>query len=68
MPNSPVIVINTSPLIALIAALGSLDILDSLYEKVVVPLAVCEEILKGGKQDFAVSEFQKAKWLSKEKM
>jgi predicted nucleic acid-binding protein len=66
MPNSPVIVINTSPLIALIAALGSLDILDSLYEKVVVPLAVCEEILKGGKQDFAVSEFQKAKWLSKE--
>ncbi|MDB9315707.1 DUF3368 domain-containing protein [Spirulina sp. CS-785/01] len=66
MPNSPVIVINTSPLIALIAALGSLDILDSLYEKVVVPLAVCEEILKGGKQDFAVSEFQEAKWLSKE--
>ena len=66
MPKSQVIVINTSPLISLVAALGNLEILDSLYEEVVVPFAVCEEILKGGQTNFAVSAFQKARWLNKQ--
>lgn len=66
MPKSQVIVINTSPLIALVAALGNLEILDSLYEEVVIPFAVCEEILKGGKTNFAVSAFEKARWLNKQ--
>ena len=37
MPGSKSIVTNTSPLIALAAGLGSLDILTELYERVVVP-------------------------------
>lgn len=67
MPKSQVIVINTSPLISLVAALGNLEVLESLYEEVIVPFAVGEEILKGGKNNFAVSEFQKATWLTKQK-
>lgn len=38
------IVINTSPLISLMAAMGDLEILNMLYNKVLVPFEVCEEI------------------------
>jgi len=37
MPETNKIVINTGPLLALIAGLGDLKILNSLYEQVVVP-------------------------------
>ena len=59
------IVINTSPLIALVAALDDLKILESLYSEVLVPLEVCQEILTGGGTNFAVAEFQAATWLQK---
>lgn len=41
------IVINTAPLIALVAALGNLTILQSLYTQVLVPFEVGQEILAG---------------------
>jgi predicted nucleic acid-binding protein len=45
----PDLVINTGPIIALTAALGSLQILDKLYENALVPLEVYSELLAGGK-------------------
>ncbi|NEP90721.1 MAG: DUF3368 domain-containing protein [Okeania sp. SIO2C2] len=65
MPNPQKIVINTSPLIALIAAVNDLTILQSLYSEVHVPLEVCQEILAGGTNNFAVAEFQADTWLQK---
>ena len=63
MPDTQKIVINTSPLISLIAAWGSLDRLQSLYQEVWVPVEVRQEILKGGVNNFGVAEFQVANWL-----
>jgi len=65
MPNSKRIVINTGPLLALIAGMENLDILDSLYEQVVVPFEVCEEILSGGSASFGIREFIAADFLVK---
>lgn len=48
MPETERIVINTAPLIAIVAALGDLTILQSLYTQVLVPFKVCQEILTGG--------------------
>jgi predicted nucleic acid-binding protein len=64
MPKTTQIVINTSPLIALVAALEDLKVLH-LYTEVLVPFEVCQEILSGGISGFAVNEFQAATWLQK---
>ncbi len=66
MPKPEKIVINTSPLIALVAALGDLMILQLLYKKVLVPYEVSQEIITGGKTNFAVTEFNTATWLTRE--
>ncbi|MGK7897956.1 MAG: hypothetical protein AB4372_31150 [Xenococcus sp. (in: cyanobacteria)] len=66
MPNKDKIVINTSPLIALIAALNDLTILQFLYQEVFVPWEVCQEILTGGKTNFGITEFNNATWLRKQ--
>jgi len=66
MHNQKSIVINTGPIIALVAALGDLAVLKSLYKDVFVPFEVCSEILQGGSSSFAVNEFQDAEWLSKQ--
>ena len=55
MPETQRIVINTAPLIALVAALGDLTVLPSLYTQVFVPFEVCQEILAGGSSGFAVA-------------
>jgi len=59
------IVINTGPLIALVAATGDLAILRGLYSRIVVPYEVCREISAGGHSGFAVSEFHEASFLEK---
>jgi predicted nucleic acid-binding protein len=55
------IVINTAPLLALIAALGELEILKTLFSKVIVPNEVCLEICcessKFGADVFAADTF-----------
>jgi len=64
MPDqSRVVVTNTTPLIALTAATGSLDILRTLYTRVIVPYEVAEEIKAGGKQAFGLDVFEQATWL-----
>jgi predicted nucleic acid-binding protein len=65
MPDSKEIVINTSPLLALSAALGDLSLLQSLYQQVFVPFEVCQEIEKGGLSGFSVAEFKAASFLYK---
>jgi predicted nucleic acid-binding protein len=66
MPETQRIVINTSPLIALVSALGDLSVLQSLYTQVLVPFEVCQELLAGGFSEFAVKEFEAAHWLQKQ--
>lgn len=66
MPEPDTIVTNTSPLIALVAAWGDLSPLAALYEQILVPFEVCQEMHKGGSHNFAVAEFQRATWLNKQ--
>jgi predicted nucleic acid-binding protein len=66
MPETESLVINTAPLIAIVAALGDLTVLQSLYTQVLVPFEVCQEILVGGSSGFAVAEFEAATWLQKQ--
>lgn len=65
MPNTENIVINTGPIIALVAALDELKVLSSLYRKVLVPFEVIVELHAGGPKGFAVGEFEDAIWLVK---
>lgn len=65
MPNRGRLVITTGPLLALIAACGDLRLLSALYQEVVVPLEVCQEIEEGGSTGFGLREFQQAVWLKK---
>lgn len=65
MPSAGEIVINTRPLIALMAALDDLEILRALYRKVFVPFEVCEEIYAGGAEGFGIEAFEQADWLHK---
>ncbi|WP_392435842.1 DUF3368 domain-containing protein [Chlorogloeopsis fritschii PCC 9212] len=65
MPKTEKIVINTAPLISIVAALGDLEVLRSLYAQVLVPFEVCQEIIAGGTSGFAVPEFEAANWLEK---
>jgi predicted nucleic acid-binding protein len=64
MPETQEIVINTSPIIALVAAIGNLSVLQ-IYRKVWVPFEVGLEIAAGGTAQFALAEFNAAHWLQK---
>ena len=65
MPECQSIVINTSPILALSAALGDLKVLQTLYKEVFVPFEVCQEIDAGGLCGFSVAEFKAAHFLHK---
>ncbi len=59
MPDqTKVVVTNTTPLIALTAATGSLEIRRAVYAAVVVPYEVAQEIKAGGKESFGLDIFQ----------
>ncbi len=60
------LVINTTPLLSLLAGLGNLDVLPFLYSRVYVPFEVCQEILVGGKSSFGVDAFVRDTWLAKQ--
>ena len=63
MPD--IIVINTGPIISIVAATGSLDILNRLYKDVYVPYEVCREIAENSSRTFAQKEFNEALFLKK---
>lgn len=63
MPETNQIVINTGPILALIAATENLSVLNLLYKKVYVTYEVAEEILKGGISNFGVKEYKQATFL-----
>ena len=64
MPDqAQTLVTNTTPLIALTAATGGLEVLHQLYSRVVVPYEVAEEIKAGGRDAFGVEVFKSASWL-----
>ncbi len=65
MPETDAIVVNTGPLLALIAGWGELKILNRLYARVVVPFEVREEVLAGGSTGFGVDVFEDAGFLIK---
>jgi len=64
MPETSEVVINTGPLIALVAATGDLRVLE-IYRQVWVPFEVNQEIAAGGGAQFALAEFETAHWLQK---
>lgn len=57
------LVSNTTPLIALTAATGSLDVLRHLYDRVIVPLEVAQELLAAGSEAVGATAFRQAHWL-----
>lgn len=61
--SNKTIVTNTSPLIGLIAAWGGLQPLEALYQSVIVPKEVSDELLHGGASQFGVEEFEAASFL-----
>lgn len=63
LERAKVVVSNTTPLIALTAALGSLDVLQFLYARVVVPFEVAQEVRAGGAFSAGVDTFESATWL-----
>lgn len=63
MHERKALVTNTTPLIALAAALGSLEVLKFLYVRVVVPLEVAQEVRAGGRFSFGVDVFESSPWL-----
>ena len=54
MPKTKELVINTGPLLALIAGVGDLLLLELLYKRVLVSFEVCQEIKAGGASGFGV--------------
>ena len=65
MPETRSIVINTTPLIALSAAMGSLDVLKVMYDRVIVPKEVVDELHAGGQEAMGWAEFQAANWIER---
>lgn len=58
-------VINTSPLLALIAAIGDLSLLKHAYTQVLVPYAVAQEVMAAGQLGFGVEAFMADQYLSR---
>lgn len=65
MPEKSEIVINTSPLIALIAGLGNLEILRHVFTTVYVPCEVIEEICIKSNRKFGADVINNDNWLKK---
>lgn len=63
MPEERILVINTTPLIALGVGLGSFEILRLLFGRVIVPYEVHQELLAAGEQAPGVAAFLAADWL-----
>jgi len=65
MHETQELVINTGPIIALVAGTGDLQILQ-IYRHVYVPFEVAQELLVANASRFAATEFMAATWLEKQ--
>ena len=65
MPETEEVVVNTGPLIALIAGLGDLSVLKALYRRVLVPFEVCREMECGGASGFGIHECRRSDFIEK---
>lgn len=63
--RSSAIVVNTSPIVALIAGIGDLTLLNKLYDKVIVPFEVCNEITVENNLRFGAEIFDSVNWIEK---
>ncbi len=63
LDQAKVVVTNTTPLIALTAAMGNVEVLRVLYDRVIVPYEVAQEIRAGGKEGFGLEVFEQSGWL-----
>jgi DNA phosphorothioation-dependent restriction protein DptG len=59
------IVINTGPLIALVAGFGDLSILQKIYDRVIVPYEVTKEMLAKDTEGYDAKAFTRNEWLDK---
>ncbi len=57
-----VVIVNTTPIIALTLA-GQLDLMRQLYTRVLIPPTVRAEIVAGGTRQVGVTEFEAASWI-----
>lgn len=63
MPDRPrLVVVNTTPVIAL-SLIGQFDLLRKLYDRVVAPAAVQDEVFAGGAAGIGMREMREANWL-----
>lgn len=62
-----IVVSNSSPLIGL-SAIGRIDLLKSLYQKIYVPEDVYEEAGESGEQRTRADEIKNATWIEKRKV
>lgn len=65
MPDTRQIVVNTGPIIVLVAGTGSLDVLRFLYGTIYIPFEVEQEIVVRNATMFGALEFQAAEWLTR---
>ena len=63
MHETEELVINTGPLLAIIAGIGDLSFLDEIYKRVLVSFEVSEEIKAGGSSGFGLTEFKEHSYL-----
>ncbi len=61
------VIINSSPLITLFGS-NQQDLLPQLFEEIIVPDAVWQEIVDGGYHDTAATEIPKMSWLTRKKL
>lgn len=67
MPDQPrAVVTNTTPLIALTAATGGLEIFRTLYDRVLVPFEVEQEVLAGEHDTLTIAALRRATWLDRQ--
>lgn len=62
MPAKPLLVINSSPLIALVAGLPDFDALAAIVDKLIVPGEVLAELDAGGHKDNTAARVRDSKW------
>ena len=62
------IIISDSSVLINLAKVGYLHLVPSLYEHIIIPTAVYEEIVIYGKGKAGVKEIEKAKWIEVVKM